>query len=206
MEYKPRWRVDGRDVQSRMDHFRSLLVTTDLPISECRQVANVYNCAEYREIISESRKRIGRGRWLNLKTGEVRPPNVCTSFCAAEKTGLSRKTITRRIKEGLIDPVDYAGHRQGYNFSPLDIFTLKRFGRKVRTHGNAVVTVADVPAIRRMAKFMFHRDIGYIYGVSRRQISRIVTGERWGSVPTDPVDPAQTLSEPSDSPASSLRS
>lgn len=169
-----------RAPSTREAEFRRLLQETEYSTTECFRKSgySAPPCQHYWMIAAEYRQSIDSIRWIDLATGEIRPLRVCTLTCAAEKVGLSKKTIARRILEGLVVPARVPSMAHAHNLSSADLVTLAKIGKK--HGGHRVVTESDVHRIRSLAKTKTHGQIAKDYNVSRRQISRIVSGERWG--------------------------
>ncbi len=169
----------------RLMRFAQLLRDTDLSAQECGRRSGIGFCFTGRpyRIVREYRRYIGAGRWVDRKTGKVRP-EICTIACAMEKTGLSVKTIRRRTAAQVIAKHTGRSHATLQIFSASDIRTLQKIGlHPPDKHG--ILTRKDVKEIRRRARQgETHTRIALDYPVTRRQISRIVTGERWWKVPT----------------------
>ncbi len=172
------WKVP----EKRLQKLRRLLLETDYSIEECLRRAGCmrgkYGSVE--PIIASCRRSVGNGRWVDRTTGELRPRQWCTETCAALKIGLSVRTVRRRIAEGLIQPATAPSHTRIHTFDEKDIQALRAIGRK--KPGTSTLSPEDVTAIRELAAHgLTHAAIAERYPVSRRQISRIVSGERWAS-------------------------
>jgi hypothetical protein len=160
-----------------VNEFERLIRDTDLPARECARQSGMGEYVHI-DIVHKYRRYIGNGRWVDRLTGKVRP-ELCTMACAVKKTGLSARSIRRRIKSGVIEPNHPTSHKYIYAFDEHTIEEIKALGRNPSTSWS-VLSVDDVNEIRdRAAQGETHVSIAKDFPVSRRQISRIINGTRW---------------------------
>ena len=175
----------GRIPQPMLDEFRRLLLETNHSIMWCAHHSGLHSRGGgiVGRIVKECRRHVRYGQWVNRKTGKLCPEVLCTSICAAEKTGLSARTVRRRIKEGDVR-VARAVSAPVFAFTEKAIATLNKIGNKcIGNKWSAALSASDVRTIKRRAKQETHTAIAKDYPVSRRQISRIVDGTRWKGKP-----------------------
>lgn len=174
---KRRWWKMPADIEREL---RRLLHETELPATECRAIVGL-SSGSARGVIKECRRYIGQGQWIDVKTGKVKPA-ICTAQCASKKTGLSVRTLGRRIATGIINDDRAVSHLTVRVFSEADIERLNEYGKHPGDN-KGVLTREDVRLIREAAALgISHTEIATYYPVSCRQISRVVSGERWAKV------------------------
>ncbi len=167
---------------AKLEEFEILIRETNYSAAKCAELIGINGkTAAAQRIVKQYRRYFNRGRvgrWIDLRTDELRPA-ICDKHCAVEKTGLSAKTITRRISQGLIPQRRAVSHKQILVFLPSDIQRLKKIGR-LKNQSNAILAPNDVRAIRQLAADgLTHNAIQDRYPeVTRRQISRIVSGQQ----------------------------
>lgn len=172
-----------RTPQAKLDEFERLIRETDLSAEECAGKAGITTgrTGTPRVIVKKHRRYIGNGRWVDCNTGKVRP-EICTAACAAEKTGLSLRTISRRKAAQFIGNRKSTSHALLTIFTEDDIAMLNAIGRWAPDAWGKL-NRDHVEDIRQRAQAgEMHSAIAQDYPVSRRQISRIVSGERWGKI------------------------
>ncbi len=158
--------------------FRRQLQETEMSASEIARRLGIKTGRGDWKIVKECRRYVASGMWVDRATGELRPRGLCTTACAVAKTGLSEKTIQRRMNEGVVPRRFAKSDRRIHRFSNAAI---KRLKRRVQRSGSTL-TRDDIRTIRRRAINETHGQIAKDYGITRRQISRIVSGERWGDI------------------------
>ena len=160
-----------------IEEYRRLLRETDYSAMRCAQMAGLCH-AGATPIRAEERRYISRWRWVVKATGEIRPAvQPCPIKCAMRKTGMSEKTLGRRIKEGLLTVTHVTCNTRIFDSEELQV--VKDIGlHQPGAHGK--LTVVDVYEIRdRAAAGESQARIAQDYPVTRRQIGRIVNGTRW---------------------------
>jgi hypothetical protein len=161
--------------------FRRLLLETDLPAAKCAKRVGILPGGSLKAlaIVKDCRRYIGPGQWVNRKTGKL-CPEICTTLCAAEKTGLSRKTVWRRATEqGFVPERRATSNAHMLVFTDEDIKTIKALGKYPKDRCS-VLSREDVEAIRELAAHgHIASEIAERYPVSVRQINRIIRGDRW---------------------------
>jgi DNA-binding transcriptional MerR regulator len=166
--------------EARLQELRRLLLETYLPIEACLQRAGIPSRGNNADrVIKECRRHVRHGQWMNRVTGKLCPPDVCTAACAADKTGLSEKTIRRHVERGFVQPGNTPSNQALKVFSEDDVALLAEIGRL--KPGTSVLSAEDVAAIRKLAAAgRTARDIRKRYPVvTLKQIRRIISGERW---------------------------
>src|SRR5437879_7738834 len=118
-----RWRIVPESMKQEL---RNLLLNTELSASEClRQLGFKYCSRSTAQIIKECRRYVRPGQWVNQKTGKLCPAQFCTAMCASEKTGLSTKTLWRRVMEqGFVRERHAASMSHFLVFTDADIETI----------------------------------------------------------------------------------
>lgn len=166
--------------ESKIARYKHLLKTTDYAADKCRQLAGLTRSVKASEIAHEERRYISKWRWIVKSTGEIRPVvPPCTYACAARKTGMSMRTIRRRVDVGLLEAKTTKAHGSIRLFDPEELLMVKDIGLNPPDF-HAKLTRDDVDTIRRRAAAgETHASIAQDYPVSRRQIGRIVDGTRW---------------------------
>lgn len=171
--------------------FERLIRDTELSISECARRAGIHPASattggqnNLRRLVSRHRDYVDNVHWYD-RSGNLHPAE-CGTACAAEKAGLSVKTVQRRIREGLVVPKPSKTGRPMHRFDPADVVTLARKGRKLSGAEQglfAKVTAEDVRAIRQAkAGGISSKKLAVRYGVTVRQINRICARQRWRDV------------------------
>lgn len=159
--------------------FERLLLETDFSIDECERRAGIKHGSNADEVVKKTRRLIGGGRWVNRVTGKVHPAD-CTLQCAAIKTGLSTRTIKRRVREGLVRAAQLPSNKGMQSFTDAAITKLKEQGRKPIGPKDTVIKPEDVFTIRRLRENGIpSRKIAEMFHVSQRHINRVLSGERW---------------------------
>lgn len=165
--------------------FGRLLLETDFSTSECARRVGIKlggHDGSAGEVIVKTRRFIGGGRWVNRVTGKIHPAD-CTLQCAAVKTGLSVRTIRRRVLEGLVRVSQLPSNKGMQSFADAAIAKLEETGRKPPGHQGIVIRAEDVPVIKRLREGgMPSREIAAMFHTSERHVNRVLSGERWGRV------------------------
>lgn len=178
-----RWR---RIPAELLQVFEEMIRETDLPAEACMEAVGLKKqTATLSAIVRKHRRYVGLGRWVDQQTGKLRP-EICTAACVADKTGMSKKTIMRRVKSGLVEPERAISHIQVSVFSDDDVARIREVGLfPPGPYSN--LTREDVAWIREQAaagvtQTRIAEQLPPDKRVSRRQIGRIVDGTRWGRV------------------------
>jgi hypothetical protein len=183
---RPQRRRFLRAPEEWFEKFEALIRDTEMSIWAClKKVGFRTESHRMQEIVARHRRYVAQAIWVDQTTGELKPKQHCGTACIVQKTGLSAKTIQRRIRDGIINPAGkMKSNRTMLRFSDTSVRTLLELGRNPGDK-NAVITRADVRKIRRLAAR------GKTHGaiqredypqISRRQISRIVNRTRWKNV------------------------
>lgn len=165
--------------ESILAEFRRLLLTTEYSRQECIRLSGIRDGSLACQISKECRRHIGPGRWVNRQTGQV-CPDICTTTCAAEKIGVTKRTINRRVAAGEIKERRAVSYKTLRIFDDVDIGKLQKIGRKKT--GSSTLTESEVRQVKRLhadgwssRQIATHLD----HRVSDRQIRRIIQGTRW---------------------------